>query len=233
MPTRESPMRPPKVEKEAEFGARLREALARHPQAPDLNYGQLRWIQKTLQSKHDLSVTPESVRQWVNGGSRPKADTLYKLAQILGVDPAWLAFGDGSPALPKSDDDTFAIPAHVLYVIAVCRMHLLDARIDGNQIIVSRGTGQQAVISYIAEFDGPSRWVIADHRDPGPQEAHIAVVPIGGTRYDLIEIPRHLLASPREITVVEHEGRYRIEQNGRVVDVPPMRSLRSLLPHRA
>jgi phage repressor protein C with HTH and peptisase S24 domain len=42
-----------------------------------------------------LKVTPQSVQDWENGDTQPRAERLNKLAEVLDVPLHWLAFGEG------------------------------------------------------------------------------------------------------------------------------------------
>lgn len=54
------------------------------------------WSQRDLASAADLS--PGAV-QAIEGGGRPHLDTIERLAEALGVDRAWLAWGDRTVVL--------------------------------------------------------------------------------------------------------------------------------------
>ena len=40
-----------------------------------------------------LAVSPNTVHKWFNGMSRPREDTIRKIAKVLSVDEVWLALG--------------------------------------------------------------------------------------------------------------------------------------------
>lgn len=75
------------------FGRRMQSACDANPHVPDMNYGRLTWLQVALQEKFRLAVSVESVRKWMNGEARPRPASLSKIAQVLGVDEAWLSLG--------------------------------------------------------------------------------------------------------------------------------------------
>lgn len=49
--------------------------------------------QKQLADQSDVGVA--TIRRAVAGQFTPRIETTWKLAKALGIDPKWLAFGDG------------------------------------------------------------------------------------------------------------------------------------------
>ena len=44
------------------------------------------------------SLREQTLKAWINGDSWPDAEVTEIIANVLGVDPAWLAFGSGTKA---------------------------------------------------------------------------------------------------------------------------------------
>ena len=91
---------PDKVSRETAFAKRLDQAMNRHPDCPGA-YGRYTWIVNRLQD-HQIKVTIETVRKWVNAVSMPRRDKMAALAKILRVDETWLAMGT-KPAVNEND----------------------------------------------------------------------------------------------------------------------------------
>lgn len=94
----------------AAFSDRLERALKDHPDVPD-GLGKQKWIRDGLRAKYGIEVSAQSVSKWLkgsDGGSRPR-DVLVPLANLLGVDPGWLATGFKNQEVA----DTPVHPAHL------------------------------------------------------------------------------------------------------------------------
>lgn len=79
----------------AEFAKRLNMACDAADYVPPLNKGQQTWIAAKLEQDFGISTTNESVRRWLAGTSRPRHRTMVALAELLRVDPGWLAASTG------------------------------------------------------------------------------------------------------------------------------------------
>lgn len=44
---------------------------------------------------HHIGENKQTVHAWMHAGSLPRADTLFMMADKFGVDPRWLATGEG------------------------------------------------------------------------------------------------------------------------------------------
>ncbi len=75
------------------FSIRMQQACDGNPKVPPLNFGRLGWIVKELENRSGVTVTKETVRKWFAGDTFPRSKIIPSLAQILGVDPVWLATG--------------------------------------------------------------------------------------------------------------------------------------------
>lgn len=49
-----------------------------------------------------VGVHQVTLGEWERGKKEPKLDTIERLAAVLNVSPAWLAFGEGAPLAPHS-----------------------------------------------------------------------------------------------------------------------------------
>jgi len=114
-----------------EFARRLEQACDGNVNIPQIYHGRLKWFSEQYQERWGRAVPQETIRRWFAGLSKPRQEDLVKMAQILKVDPAWLAIGvpnkstetvmasngavnivagfiqmgGGRPALPQDDDD--------------------------------------------------------------------------------------------------------------------------------
>lgn len=64
-----------------------------------------------------LKVSQEAVRKWFTGDARPRVMKMQHLAQVLDVDPAWLALGT-TPQLSKSESRAYSAHAEGAAYIA-------------------------------------------------------------------------------------------------------------------
>jgi len=69
------------------FGKRLNIACDGHPDVPPYGQGRQTWV------KREMEVSNEAVRKWFKDEARPKPGKMKQLADLLGVDEAWLALG--------------------------------------------------------------------------------------------------------------------------------------------
>jgi hypothetical protein len=81
-----------RVIRDPAFAHRLESACDAHPHAPDKHRGRLGWL-KEMMKKQGVEVSHETCRKWFAGEARPRPDKMNILAQVLEVDPAWLAMG--------------------------------------------------------------------------------------------------------------------------------------------
>lgn len=75
------------------FAGRFNLACDEHPHCPPVNKGRLGWISRSFEDESGYSVTIESARKWLSGGSPPRRDKIPVLANILNVSPVWLEMG--------------------------------------------------------------------------------------------------------------------------------------------
>lgn len=74
------------------FADRLNQALDNHPEAPNANFGRLRWVVEEMAERGQV-VTMESVRRWLDS-SIPRKENMEALCDVLDVDQQWLTFGE-------------------------------------------------------------------------------------------------------------------------------------------
>lgn len=81
-----------RVIRDPAFAKRLESACDAHPHAPEKHRGRLAWL-KDQMAKHKVKISYETARKWFAGEARARPGKMEVLAQILQVDPAWLAMG--------------------------------------------------------------------------------------------------------------------------------------------
>lgn len=89
---------------------RMHEALDNAPGVPVRQHGRLTWIKRQLEERYGHVVQVETVRRWMAGTAMPTTDSLEILAKLFGVEPAWLAMGDG-PARTRRQAERLVIAA--------------------------------------------------------------------------------------------------------------------------
>lgn len=75
-----------------DFVRRLEQACDHNNDVPRHNYGRLNWFVERLET-HGVAASPEAVRKWFAGETRPRAKPMAALAQILKIDEGWLSSG--------------------------------------------------------------------------------------------------------------------------------------------
>lgn len=58
-----------------------------------------------------MDLSRGAVSQWLIGATTPGIERLQKLAGVLGVDPAWLAFGREIPPVAEPEEKRSKVPA--------------------------------------------------------------------------------------------------------------------------
>lgn len=72
------------------FAKRLHQEAEDRPDVPPFGLGRQTWI------KERMDVSHEAVRKWLSGETRPRPVAMKKLANLFGVDEAWLSLGIAS-----------------------------------------------------------------------------------------------------------------------------------------
>lgn len=84
------------------FADRLETACEGNPHCPTEQYrGKQKWVYDNLEEQFGIKVSPEAVRKWFAGESRPRPKVMSKIAQLLEVDEAWLSIGTKPDLLPQ------------------------------------------------------------------------------------------------------------------------------------
>lgn len=84
----------------ATFHERLDLAWNTSSLTPEKTHGRNVWIANRLK-QDGVIASPESVRKWFAGLTKPRGDTLTAVAQVLGVSEQWLEHGEVSGAVAK------------------------------------------------------------------------------------------------------------------------------------
>ena len=89
-----------KVIRDKAFAKRLETATESHPHAPS-GHGRQVWLRAQLEEQTSVKVSPEAVRKWFAGETRPRPKVMSCIAQVLEVDEAWLSLGLTPANTPK------------------------------------------------------------------------------------------------------------------------------------
>lgn len=95
-----------------EFAQRLINACEASDRVPEKHHGRQTWL-----SEH-LGVSREGVRKWFAGLSRPRAEVMTRLADLLGVDEAWLALGINPARTPRERRTLNRAASGAVYYVA-------------------------------------------------------------------------------------------------------------------
>lgn len=190
------------------FADRLHAACDAHPQAPDMNYGRLTWVKDQLKARFDIVVSIETCRKWFAGEVRPRVAKMRCLAELLGVDEAWLSLGvEAVPAKERRVRNAVADGA-VNLLAGVIQMQggtpafpdALDTRARAAHIdlyAIIQGTQHAFHVAVATKTDDRYRFTLPAQR--GEARA-LGVVPDEGTCYRFVALDDDLLAD------AEHRG---------------------------
>ena len=106
-----------KVIRDREFARRLETACENHPRAPS-GHGRQTWLRRNLEEQFEVSVSPEAVRKWFAGESRPRPKAMTKIAQLLRVDEAWLSLGMKPAASPTKVEKMSVVASGAVNLVA-------------------------------------------------------------------------------------------------------------------
>lgn len=101
---------------------RITKACDGNAYCPPKHQGRYGWIRNELKSLNGTEVTIETVRKWIQGEARPRHDKLASLAQILGVDEGWLAYGADNPTPRERAAHNAAVDGAVNLVAGLIQM---------------------------------------------------------------------------------------------------------------
>lgn len=171
-PTRNEPEARPatahvKIIRDAEFAKRLDQACDTHPMIPAKNAGRQVWFKRELMRRFDISVSTETVRKWFSGEAKPREAKAVKIAELLGVDPAWLTLGVNGGLAPRE--------RKVLNAMADGAVNLVAGLIQmdgGHPALPSEGDVDVDLHAIIRGAKYDLRVVLGEHRG---QNIHFAV----------------------------------------------------------
>lgn len=152
------------------FARRLLTACENHPSAPPMFRGQQVWLREELCRK-GVVTTPQSVSKWFKAESLPTVQKISVIAEVLGVDPGWLA--NGSVATRRksglSDVDKIADPMTRLVASMIeldgGAVALADLDANGRSFkAIIRSASYDLMVAPAAEQDG--NLVFSAPRDP-------------------------------------------------------------------
>lgn len=124
-----------KLIRHPDFAARLDKAVERHPQAA--GWGRQRWLRDRVEEKSGNSYSNESVRKWFAGETRPRPEIITIIAEILGVDEAWLSVGSTPEASPTERRRLNAVADGAVNLVAGL------IQLNGGHIAFPTGTGDK------------------------------------------------------------------------------------------
>lgn len=107
----------PTIQKDGQFAKRLDVAMNSHPGAPDA-HGRQKWLRERLITYGNTDVSPEAVRKWFAGLSRPRPSIMRELARVLEVDEAWLSLGLTPVETPVKAEERNALTRGSVNVMA-------------------------------------------------------------------------------------------------------------------
>ncbi len=89
-----------RIVRDKDFARRLDIAVSGHPLAPE-GHGRQKWLRERVEGRFKIKLSPEGVRKWFAGESRPRPSTMSQIAQALEVDEAWLSIGITPTSTPE------------------------------------------------------------------------------------------------------------------------------------
>lgn len=111
-------MTTPSVVREKEFAKRLEIACENNPHSPS-GHGRQSWLRERIMDQNrDVRVSPEAVRKWFSGESRPRPTIMSMIARALEVDEAWLSLGITPVATPRERSKQSATAAGAVNLVA-------------------------------------------------------------------------------------------------------------------
>lgn len=106
-----------------DFANRLNAVANANPNVPPVNYGRLGWFAEEF-AKRGEDVSKEMVRKYFAGENKPRQKRMSILAEILGVDEAWLTLGKSAEVQTKRNMLRNAQVSGVVNVVAgLIQMH--------------------------------------------------------------------------------------------------------------
>ena len=100
------------------FAERLKSACDRNPMVPPLHGGRLVWVRDEMLKRFAITVSTETVRKWFWGEAKPRPAKTAHLAEMLGVDVAWLQIGVDPEMAPRERRARNALADGVVNLVA-------------------------------------------------------------------------------------------------------------------
>jgi transcriptional regulator with XRE-family HTH domain len=107
-----------KIIRDRAFAQRFARACDANSRVPLLNHGRLTWLQRQLEDRFGIKASLETIRRWMSGEMKPRANKLAALAKVLEVDEAWLSIGTSADATPRDVKVRNAMAAGSVNVLA-------------------------------------------------------------------------------------------------------------------
>lgn len=218
--------------RDLDFARRLETACEGNPNCPTEQYrGKQKWIYEGLESQFGMRVSPEAVRKWFAGESRPRPSAMKLLARLLEVDEAWLSLGITPDLTPREQRKRNAVADGAVNLVAgMIQMgggsisFPEDAEIDILAIIA----GKSMHLDVVLPFDlGRGQMRLTIH-DPIEKKHTIVVIDQGRFRYQLLHLSPEMVKEHGERRgnfwelIVEDHG------NGWMVGPHPVRAIASM-----
>lgn len=107
-----------RIVRDPAFAKRFESACdGKYPDCPPLHGGRLVWIRDEFK-KRGIKISTENVRKWMWGEAKPRPEKTALLAEILGVDLAWLQIGVDPGFSPRERRVRNAMADGVVNVLA-------------------------------------------------------------------------------------------------------------------
>lgn len=188
------------------FVERLKWACDESPYIPPAGEGRGQVLSERLK------VAPEAVSKWFKGVSMPRTSKMRELADLLGVDPAWLHFGEQPKVSNK--DRKLHVKANEGAVHLAWGMVALAGGMCGT---VPSNDERSELIDFVATIDNVAypihvalgREVSVDAweiRLPNRfrEVRTVAVIPVGSGEYRFLDMPWQLVDGAKQAV----EGKY-------------------------
>lgn len=150
-----------------EFAHRLDIAISGCPRAPTESYGRLTWLMQDLKARTGLKVSVNAVHKWAHGMSRPREDTIRKIAQVLEVDDRWLSMGHMPDMATTRPVEESAAQARGATLVAAGLIEMSGGRVafakDGSTMQVNLAGKQFNLMALAPQSDtGPTAFIIPE-----------------------------------------------------------------------
>lgn len=93
-------MAPSNTVRYPEVAKRIADTISKSTRIPD-GHGKLAYLAREWETRFGEPMGREQMRTWVNGLREPRPEQRGRLAEVLGVDPAWLWQGTNTPSTAR------------------------------------------------------------------------------------------------------------------------------------